>query len=283
MTWTRTARSVDSPEPIEGLRNPVIRRVRSLLRRKARYEERAFFVEGTRAVAEVTAAGILPLLTLVRNTDEDMALLDLAGKSPVRLVAPRLFDDLTDLPQPQGILAVVSMDDLPVESLRQSALPDLLLIADGVRDPGNLGTLLRSSVGAGVDAVWLTPDTVDPFNPKCVRSAMGAHFRINVHQAKESELRDRIDGFDIIAVADAGGEKLYDDVDWTRSTAIIVGGEAFGPTASIRQLATANVRIPLERDVESLNAGVAGSLLIFEAARQRRRAGMARLVRDDTP
>ena len=272
MTWSRTPERIDSLEPIEGLRNPLIKRVRSLLRRKARYEERAFLVEGARAVSDMADAGITALMILVRDAEDDITLLDLAGNSPVRLVAPRLFNDLSDLPHPQGILAVVSMDDLPRERADDQSGDDLLLIADGMRDPGNLGTLLRSAAGAGASTVWLTPDTVDPFNPKCVRSAMGAHFRISVHHADEQELRRRIERVDVVAVADANGDKNYDDIDWTLPSAIIVGGEAFGPTASIRELATANVRIPLQSNVESLNAGVAGSLLIFEAARQRRRA-----------
>ena len=271
MTWLRTDTPVGSLEPIEGLRNPLIKRVRSLLRRKARYEERAFLVEGVRAVSDMNASGVTALVTLVRDTEDDTALLDLAGDSPVRLVAPQLFNDLTDIGHPQGILSVVSMDDLPDERV-DSARPDLLLIADGMRDPGNLGTLFRSAAGAGVSAVWLTPDTVDPFNPKCVRSAMGSHFRINIHQAIEGELRERIVRLGVVGVADANGEQIYDEIDWTVPSAIIIGGEAHGPTASIRSLSTANVRIPLERGVESLNAGVAGSLLIFEAARQRRRA-----------
>jgi TrmH family RNA methyltransferase len=230
----------------------------------------------------MTAAGIIARFTLVRDTAEDIALLDLAGNSPVRVVAPRLFDSLTDLPHPQGILAVVSMDDLPRERPDRKFGPDLLLIADGMRDPGNLGTLIRSATGAGVSTIWLTPDTVDPFNPKCVRAAMGAHFRISLYQANELELRRRIEGLDVVAVADPSGDENYDDVDWTLPSAIIVGGEAFGPTASIRDLATANVRIPLKGEVESLNAGVAGSLLIFEAARQRRRAKYENVIVDTT-
>ena len=278
MTWTRSAHLPESLEPIEGLRNPLIRRVRSLLRRKARHEERAFLVQGARAVADMTEAGITALVTLVRDTEADLALIDHAGESPVRLVAPKLFDQLTDLPHPQGIVSVISFDDLPQEQPGARVGPDLLLIADGMRDPGNLGTLCRSAAGAGVGTIWLTPDTVDPFNPKCVRAAMGSLFRISLHFPSESELRDRIESLEVVAVADAHGDVLYDEIDWTVPSVIIIGGEAFGPTESIRTLATANVRIPLAADVESLNAGVAGSLLIFEAARQRRRANHGQSV-----
>lgn len=272
MTWTRSAHLPENLEPIEGLRNPLIRRVRSLLRRKARHEERAFLVQGARSVAEMTEAGITALVTLVRDAEADLPLVELAGAGPVRLVAPKLFDQLTDLPHPQGIISVISIDDLPRERPGSRRGPEFLLVADGIRDPGNLGTLCRSAAGAGVDTIWLTPDSVDPFNPKCVRAAMGSLFRISLHFTTEPELRERIETLDLVAVADAQGDVLYDDVDWTMSSAIIIGGEAFGPTASIRTLATANVRIPLVADMESLNAGVAGSLLIFEAARQRRRA-----------
>ena len=275
MTWTRTPDNSAIHEPIQGMRNPLIRRVRSLLRRKARYEERAVLVEGTRAVADMRAAGITALVTLVRDTEDDLALVDLAGNGPIRIVAPKLFDELTDLPHPQGILSVVSMDDVPADPGEVEVEPELMLIADGMRDPGNLGTLFRSAAGAGVGAIWLTPDSVDPFNPKCVRAAMGAHFRIAVHQPSEGELRERIAQLDVVAVADAQGDIPYDEIDWSQASAIIIGGEAFGPTAAIRTLATATVRIPLARNIDSLNAGVAGSLLIFEAARQRRHARRA--------
>ncbi len=252
--------------------NSVIKRARSLLRRKGRYEERAFLVEGARAVFDAFAAGCTVEVVLLRA---DPGMRDLGGRLPAgvstRSVEPRVFDGISDVIHSQGILAIVSMDALPHSRPKPDVVP-LLLVVDAVLDPGNLGTLLRSAAGGGVSEVLVTPETVDPFNPKCVRAAMGAHFRIPLVGASVEEVSHRVRTTPTVALADAGGSVDYAEVDWTGPGTIIVGGEAAGASEAIRSCATVTVRIPLSGGVESLNAGVAGSLLIFEAARQRRHA-----------
>jgi TrmH family RNA methyltransferase len=141
---------------------------------------------------------------------------------------------------------------------------------DGVRDPGNMGTLFRSAAGAGVNHLIIGPECVDPYHPKAVRAAMGAHLRIPSSYADSGEFADYCRDFPLVALADAGGNALYDSVSWQSASVMIVGGEAFGPTSESREVANVIVSIPLANGVESLNAGVAGSLLMFEAARQRR-------------
>ena len=260
---------------ITSTHNPSIRRARSLLRRKGRREERAFLVEGFRAVSDMLAAGARPEIVFVCDGAEGRAWGALHRDLPVRLVSAEVFASLSDVPHPQGISAVVPMDavaDTPRHDVWREAL---ILVADGVSDPGNLGTLLRSAAGAGVTQVLLSPRSVDPFNPKCVRAAMGAHFLVSLRQDTPGQIAEAVAPLPVVAVADAAGEATYDAVDWTRPSAIIVGSEAFGPTAEIMALATAYVRIPLARHLESLNAGVAGSLLVLEAARQRRLASVS--------
>ena len=198
--------------------NPAIKRIRSLQRRKSRLQERAFVVEGVRAVEDVLA--VLPM-------------------------------------QPEATPPPVSTQPLVV-------------YLDGVRDPGNMGTLFRSAAGAGVDHLLIGPESVDPYHPKAVRAAMGAHLRIPFSHANSEEFADYCHDFPVIALADANGNALYDSVNWQLACVMIVGGEAFGPTAASREVANVIVSIPLANGVESLNAGVAGSLLMFEAARQRR-------------
>jgi TrmH family RNA methyltransferase len=169
-----------------------------------------------------------------------------------------------------GLLAVV-----PFPRLAPPARPSLLLIADALRDPGNLGTLLRSAAASGVDAVLLAPETVDAFNPKVVRGGMGAHFRIPIVVADWAQIALRVLGMEVWLAA-AGAESLYTQVDWTKPCALIVGGEAEGVSEPATKLATGRVRIPLARGVESLNAGVAASVILFEAARQKGAAGHTR-------
>lgn len=251
--------------------NPGIKMVRSLQRRKVRLQERAFIVEGVRAVNDVLAAGVSPTGLWLREDLDDRVLDHVPDHVPLRRVSSRLFDSLTDTVHPQGVLAVVPMLD-------EAGLPDVttqpvIMILDGVRDPGNMGTLFRSAAGAGLHHLVIGPECVDPYHPRAVRAAMGAHLRIPFSGHTWDDLAPYLANFSLVAVADAHGDAEYDIVGWTSSAAMIVGGEAFGPSSRAYDSASVRVSIPLANGVESLNAGVAGSLLAFEAARQRRAAG----------
>ena len=244
--------------------------VRSLARRDRRAAEGAFVVEGRRAVHDALQTGAVPRLLLVRQGEPE-SWRDLALSAPVhaRVVERRLFDRLSDVQTPQGILAV-----FPFPSLAPD--PDdpapLALVLDRLRDPGNLGTLLRSAAGAGVNAVYLSPETVDPWNPKVVRAGMGAHFRvplIPLDAGRLDELRQRLPRR---VVASAGATRPYDATDWTGAAALVIGGEAEGVGPELEAWGTEEVGIPLAHGVESLNAAVAGAVILFEAARQRRLA-----------
>jgi len=193
--------------------------------------------------------------------------LPLPAAVPARVVERRLFDRLSDVQTPQGILAV-----FPFPSLAR-VLDDpapLALVIDRLRDPGNLGTLLRSAAAAGVNAVYLSPETVDPWNPKVVRAGMGAHFRVPLvalDVGALDELRQRLPRR---VVASAAATQPYDASDWTGAAALVIGGEAEGVGPELKAWGTEEVGIPLDRRIESLNAAVAGSIILFEAARQRR-------------
>lgn len=259
-------------EIIASSANPGIKRVRSLQRRKIRQQERAFIVEGLRALDDVLSAGVAPQIIYLREDVDAEGLLAIPAAVPVRRVATALFDTLTDVPHPQGLLAIVPMRDEPELPVPAGTFQPLVLIVDGVRDPGNLGTLLRSAAGAGADHVVIGPETVDPYHPRAVRAAVGAHFRVPFSRRSWPDLAPILRTYGLIGLADADSDAVYDRVRWTSSSAIVIGGEAFGASADARRLATTRISIPLEQGVESLNAGVAGSLLLFEAARQRRAA-----------
>ena len=132
--------------------------------------------------------------------------------------------------------------------------------------------LLRSAEAAGVDLAIFGPDTVDPFNDKVVRAGMGAHFRLPLQIAGTlPQLQQLLGDAMPLYLADAEGELAYDDVDWRTPAVLVVGGEANGASAAMRARARL-IRIPMHGRVESLNAGIAGSIILFEAARQRRAA-----------
>jgi TrmH family RNA methyltransferase len=244
--------------------------VRSLARRDRRAAEGAFVVEGARAFRDALQTGAVPRLLLVRQGEPE-SWRDLAPSARVqtRVVERRLFDRLSDVQTPQGILAVFPFPSLAPN--REDPAP-LVLVLDRLRDPGNLGTLLRSAAGAGVNAVYLSPESVDPWNQKVVRAGMGAHFRIPLIPLDAGildELRQRLPRR---IVASARSVRSYEAADWTGGVALVIGGETEGVSPTLEAWANKEVGIPLAHGVESLNAAVAGAVILFEAARQRRLA-----------
>jgi TrmH family RNA methyltransferase len=260
---------------ITSLANDKVRYARSLGRRRTRYEEGRFCVEGLRLVADAWRAGIFPAFVFyapeLPAASEGAALIDAlsAAGVPCYAAAEHVLQALSDTVTPQGIVAV-----LPLPTPQVTINPTLALVLDEVRDPGNLGAILRVAAGAGVDQVWLSPGTVDPFNAKTLRAGMGAHFRVRLAWGSWEQIRNALQGM-AVWLATGQGELCYDEVDWTRPGALIIGSEAHGASANAVALADGRVRIPLANDVESLNAAVAAGVILFEAARQRRQRGQA--------
>jgi TrmH family RNA methyltransferase len=180
----------------------------------------------------------------------------------VEKVSESLMKSLSETETPQGVLAVLEFKQLPIPNS-----PDFVLIPDRIRDPGNLGTLLRSAAATGVQAVLLPPETTDPFAPKVVRSGMGAHFRLTIHPMTWEEIKAQTKGLQIF-LADMNGKSCW-ETDLRQPLALIVGGEAEGASEEARKLAMQKISILMTGNVESLNAGVAGSVLMFEVVRQR--------------
>jgi len=270
---------VSAPEeaPALGSSNPRIKLVRALHDRRGRREHGLFLAEGLRLVEEalIYATPCFVLYAAVLEaTARGQALLQQARKRGVPLfrVAEDVLQRLCETVTPQGVLAVVPIPS-PV-TLEEHALAGRgpVLVLDRIADPGNAGTLLRSAEAAGAPAVLAGPGTVDLFSPKVVRAGMGAHFRLPLAQDLDwMAIRDQVlrAGARQIWVATPHGGTRFDRVDWTQPSALIVGGEAAGPSPEALALATGRVSIPMEGPVESLNAAMAGTVLLFEALRQR--------------
>jgi TrmH family RNA methyltransferase len=260
-----------APDLITSAANPAIALVRSLDRRDRRAAEGAFVVEGLRGVRDALLSGAAPRLVLVRQGSEAMLddLPPLPTGTSVRLVAAPLFDRLSQVETPQGVLAVFPLPNL--QPNLATAAP-LVLVLDRLRDPGNLGSLLRAAAGAGVAAVYLAPGSVDPWNPKAVRAGMGAHLRIPLLPLDDIALRELAARLPQRVVARADAATRYDAIDWTGPSALVIGGEASGVGPDMAGWGTTAAAIPLAPGVESLNAAVAGGVILFEAARQRRAA-----------
>jgi TrmH family RNA methyltransferase len=258
--------------------NARIKEARKLQRRRGRYAAGQALLEGVRLVRDAWQAGAMVQTlfympdVLAENAGAAALVAELAATQVETLpCAAAAFAALTDTVTPQGVVAVVALPTLPTPAPRT-----LTLLLDQVRDPGNAGTLIRSAEAAGVDLALCGPETVDPFNDKVLRAGMGAHFRVPLRVCDAWEaLTPWLDA--PLFVADAAGAVDYDAVDWRKPAILAVGGEANGPSEAIRARATA-IRIPMLGRPESLNAGVAGSVILFEAARQRRAAERSALA-----
>jgi TrmH family RNA methyltransferase len=253
---------------ITSIQNPKIQWARKLqAQARARQAEGVFVVEGVRLVEEALAAGWqaqLVLYTEMLNERGQLIVSGLAAQgAPVELVSESVMRAASDTQTPQGLLAVLEMRLLPLPSPL-----DFVLVADGVRDPGNLGTILRTAAAAGTQAVLLTPGSVDAWSPKVLRAAMGAHFRLPLRALGWEALGDLLYGLPVL-LADAGSGQVYTQVDLTGPLALLVGGEADGAGSQGQALATGRLHIPMPGQVESLNAAVAAAILLFEVVRQR--------------
>ncbi len=249
--------------------NSKIKLVRALLRRaKERREAGAFVAEGARLVEEAAKANWDFRFALFDETlsERSKTLIEelRARKIEVEEISADAMKSVSETESPQGILAVIENRPLPLPPH-----PNSILIPDQIRDPGNLGTLLRSAAAAGIGAALIPPETTDAFAPKVLRSGMGAHFRLPIRAMDWREIGQlaRAEKLNVL-IADMGGAPCW-ETDLTQPTALIVGGEAQGAGEAAQNLAHGKVAIPMADETESLNAGVAGSALMFEILRQR--------------
>ena len=252
---------------ITSSQNPKIKLVRTLLgRARERREANAFVVEGVRLVEEASNTYWRFQLVLYDESLSERGKLLVerlrSNQVDIEELSPDLMKSLSETETPQGILAVLKLSHLPIpESL------NFVLIPDQIRDPGNLGTLLRTAAATGVQAVLIPPETTDAFAPKVVRSGMGAHFRLPIHFVTWDHIQAFTKGLQV-SLADMDGQSCW-EVDLRQPVVLIIGGEAEGASIDARHLATQKISIPMSGNIESLNAGVAGSVLMFEVVRQR--------------
>jgi TrmH family RNA methyltransferase len=254
--------------------SPLITQVRNLHRRKARKRTRFAVAEGVRLIEEALAAGVEirgavvaePALAHPRTAGLAR---ELASRAvAVEEVSDRLFDELSDSDSPQGILAVVQLPDWQLTDLDVTGGVTVVVL-DGVQDPGNVGTLIRTAFALGGDGALLLPGTADPRNPKVLRGAMGASFRMPVVAVTDDGFASWLREAEVAAwVADSEG------TDIARSTcperlALVVGNEGAGVRPFMQGLAQHRVAIPLARGAESLNVAVAAGILLHEAVRAR--------------
>ncbi|MBN1178460.1 MAG: RNA methyltransferase [Anaerolineae bacterium] len=257
---------------ITSLKNDKVRLVRALQsRRRSREQEAALVVEGVRLCEEAVQAALVPrfaLYTQAMETDSRaaplLAVWKAAGVECCQVSEP-VMAACSDTESPSGLLTVLPAPHLPLPTA-----PTLTLVLDRLRDPGNLGTILRTAWAAGADQVLLASGTVDATNPKVMRAGAGAHFRLPIAALSWDAIAENVRC--PVYLAAAGAQRSYTDVDWSAPSALIIGGEAAGPAPRAYDLAAEIISIPMAAGVESLNAAIASAVILFEATRQRRRA-----------
>lgn len=180
----------------------------------------------------------------------------------IQLVTDEVMAAMSTNETPPGVLAIAVVEPLPIPQR-----PSFILILDGITNPGNLGTMLRTAAAAGVDAVLLSPGCVDAYNPKVVRGSMGALLRLPVHQFDWARISRITDGMRLWLAA-ADGTRAYTAVDWRQPSVLIIGNEAHGAGDDAYALADGSVSIPMKSKTESLNAAIAAGIIMFEVVRQ---------------
>lgn len=250
--------------------------MRRLSRRSVRAAERRFVVEGPQAVREALAAGAL--LELYAEPGRQPAIEDAAraAGTPVVHVTPAVLAAMAATVTPQGVLGTASLLDVGL-AVALAGSPRLVAVLEGVADPGNAGTVVRTADAAGADAVLLTEGSVDPHNSKCVRATAGSLWHLPVVadvplEATVDALRER--GLQVLATTGSGDDDLDDLLDaglLAAPTAWLLGSEAAGLSEPARALADRAVRVPLHGRAESLNLATAAAVCLYASARAQRR------------
>lgn len=278
MARSETASVKSRLRRIEGRHNPLAKEVRHAFARSERTEDGYTAIEGVRIVEEAIRSGLRFRAVLFRESAEGVAerLLPQIGAHVETLSLPdKLFDGVVPSESPQGVAALVRVKDFSLDDVLERLQVGPVVVVMGLQDPGNLGTILRSAEAFGSAGVVLGEGTVSPVNSKVIRASAGSIFRLPVVMAKASGGTEEISGklrkagVRMVATSSHKGTAL-DQASLTGNLAVFIGSEGSGLPRALMAQVDELIAIPHSEHVESLNAGVAGSIVLYEAARQRR-------------
>jgi TrmH family RNA methyltransferase len=256
---------------LTSLQNPLVKSIRKLHQARARRSQGQFLLEGTHLIQEALATNY-PLQVVCYTPAWEQAHGDLAlalGQRAERVepVSEAVLDGMATTQHPDGVVAVAPL----IQRVPDSTIHSVGLVVETLQDPGNLGTLVRTAVAAGVDGLWLSADSVAPDHPKVLRASAGQWFRLPL--AVVDDLSPLLTGWHQAGVqlvaTSPHAEVDYWAVDFTRPTVILLGNEGAGLSEPLQHQATVQVRIPMAAAVESLNAAISAALLLYESRRQR--------------
>jgi TrmH family RNA methyltransferase len=255
------------PRLIESRQNPRVKELRAALSRSGRTPSGLIAIEGEHLVTEAVRSHLRFAAVFLRDGYQPpFALPDNAEHL---LLPSDVFASAVSTEQPQGIAALVHAPDFPAEAIFRDPTP-LVLVLAGLQDPGNVGTLLRSAEAFAASGVLLLPGTASPWNPKALRASAGSAFRVAAIAATEKDTLDLLARHNIPAIATvARGGTPVSEAPLAGPCALLIGNEGAGLSDKLIARAAHRITIPMPGNVESLNAAIAGSLLLYEAARQR--------------
>ena len=238
---------------------------------KARRSEGLYVVEGIRMFREAPSEMIQGVYVSESFASKPENMKALEGRL-YEVLSDSVYTHVSDTKTPQGILVVLKMNKYtPADILQKSASP-LILVLENIQDPGNLGTMFRTGEGAGVSGIIMDRNTVDVYNPKTIRSTMGSIYRVPFIIA--DDLAGTVEGLKksgiSVYAAHLEGSVPYDEPDYKKGSAFMIGNEGNGLTSELTSHADRYIRIPMGGQLESLNAAMAAGILMYEANRQRR-------------
>ena len=233
--------------------NPLIKETAALKDKKARKEQGMFLVEGKKMAKECLSSGfVIDKVFVVEDYADELPF----SEDVIVRVSEEVLRHLSDEKTPQGIVCRVKIPALPL-----SAPKGKCLLLDGVADPGNVGTIIRTANAAGYEEVYLTETCADPYSPKSVRASMSGIFFTHIYRATRAEILSALDGVAIV-VADMGGENVFSFAP-PQQFALAIGNEANGISEEVFQAATHTVKIPMRATQESLNAAISAGIIMY--------------------
>ena len=241
--------------------------IKALMTKKARMQNREYTVEGIKSVSDAINSGAtISLIAVAESFFENNDFL-YPDSVELIIVSDAIFESLCDTKTPQGIIAVIKMKDFKEFHFSSDSA---CVYCDDVRDPGNLGTIIRTAEAAGINAVLLSPECVDIYSPKVVRASMGSYFNIDIipDVTFEDLQRFKANGVSLIGGALSDNTLDYREVDYSLPVAIVVGNEANGISDKVLELCQC-VKIPIYGKAESLNVSIAAGILIYEIFRNK--------------
>ena len=253
--------------------NEIIKNIKKLKEKKYRDQTGEYIIEGIKLVAEAITENVKISKILVcedceTNGSISKDLMYEIAKHDCIYVSKKIFEAISDVSTPQGILAVIKKCSMPEEEVSYSE--DIIVVLDGVQDPGNLGTILRTVDSVNLKQIILSPKCADPYSPKVVRSTMGAIFRLNIVESKniiETLKNIKKNKYKVIATSLETNESIY--TMQLNKKAIVIGNEANGVSKEVLEIANEKIKIPMLGKTESLNVAVATGVILYEYVRRK--------------